>query len=114
MTWRGWMCCPGGKCRTATGWWDFASRLRLGGKPIGARRATRAFRRFLLGTAQAGLPKFRIADMERDVELMRMARADARLIMERDPKLETDRGKALRNLLYLMGADDYIGLLQVG
>ena len=68
----------------------------------------------ILGTAQAGLPKFRIADLERDMELMKMARDDARLILERDPRLESERGMALRNLLYLMGADDYIGLLNVG
>ncbi|MEM7241008.1 MAG: ATP-dependent DNA helicase RecG [Pseudomonadota bacterium] len=68
----------------------------------------------ILGTAQAGLPKFRIADLERDMALMQMARDDARLILERDPSLESPRGQALKTLLYLMGADDYIGLLKVG
>ena len=68
----------------------------------------------LLGTQQAGLAKFRVADLDDDQELLQMARDEARLILDRDPLLETDRGQALRTLLYLMGADEYINLLQVG
>ncbi|MEM6904561.1 MAG: ATP-dependent DNA helicase RecG [Pseudomonadota bacterium] len=66
----------------------------------------------VLGTAQSGLPAFRIADLERDGGLMALARDDARLVMHEDPGLESDRGKALRLLLYLMERDASIRLLK--
>jgi len=34
--------------------------------------------------------------------------------MAKDPTLMSSQGKALRNLLYIMGADQYIKLLSVG
>jgi ATP-dependent DNA helicase RecG len=42
------------------------------------------------------------------------ARDDARLILERDPHLETPRGTALRHLLYLFERDEAIRLLRAG
>ena len=68
----------------------------------------------ILGTAQAGLARFRIADMEQDIELMQMARDDARLILNKDLQMISERGRHLRTLLYLMGSDEYINLIQVG
>ncbi len=68
----------------------------------------------LLGVAQSGLPKFRIADLEAQADLMKIAQDDARLFLHADPKLETDRGKAVRTLLYLMEQDKAIRLLSVG
>ncbi len=66
----------------------------------------------LLGVRQAGLPRMRVADLEVHGDLLAVARDDARLIVNRDEALETDRGKALRVLLYLMerdGAVRYLG-----
>jgi len=55
----------------------------------------------LLGTRQSGLPQLRIADLACHSELLATACDDARLILERDPELQSARGEALRALLYL-------------
>jgi ATP-dependent DNA helicase RecG len=68
----------------------------------------------LLGTKQSGLPGFRVARVEVHGDLLETARDDARLVLTRDPELETPRGEALRTLLYLFGRDDAIRLLRAG
>lgn len=68
----------------------------------------------VLGVAQSGLPKFRIADIETQSYLMELAKDEARLIIANDPLLMSKQGKALRNLLFIMGADEYIKLLSIG
>ncbi|WP_281972124.1 ATP-dependent DNA helicase RecG [Ruegeria faecimaris] len=68
----------------------------------------------LIGTAQSGLPKFRIADLERQAGLMAVAQSDARALLGVDAKLETQRGKAARVLLWLMKQDQAIRLISVG
>ncbi|RMF37994.1 MAG: ATP-dependent DNA helicase RecG, partial [Alphaproteobacteria bacterium] len=68
----------------------------------------------LIGHAQSGLPRFRIADLERDRDLMQMAQDEARLVLVRDPALEGPRGEALRCLLYLTGRDEAVRLISVG
>ena len=68
----------------------------------------------ILGVAQSGLPKFRMADIETQSDLMELAKDEARLILNNDPSLLTEKGKALRNLLFIMGADEYIKMLSVG
>ncbi|RED11389.1 ATP-dependent DNA helicase RecG [Pontivivens insulae] len=68
----------------------------------------------VLGLAQSGLPRFRVADLERQAGLMELAQRDARLLLERDPKLASDRGRAARTLLWLMGRDEAIRLISVG
>src|SRR5438552_15712608 len=42
----------------------------------------------LLGTAQSGLPEFKLGDLKRDAALMQKARAAARTLFEGDPGLE--------------------------
>jgi ATP-dependent DNA helicase RecG len=59
----------------------------------------------VLGTRQSGLPDFRLADLSAHGELLATARDDARLIVERDPTLASERGAALRVLLYLFERD---------
>ncbi len=59
----------------------------------------------LLGVKQAGLPKMKIADLEVHGDLLEVARDDARLILACDGGLVSERGEALRVLLYLMGRD---------
>ena len=68
----------------------------------------------LLGTRQSGLPSFRIADIETQKELLAAAHDDARMIVDRDPELESGRGKALRTLLYLFERDEAIRYLRSG
>jgi ATP-dependent DNA helicase RecG len=68
----------------------------------------------LIGTAQSGLPQFRIADLERQAGLMATAQDDARALLSKDPGLSSDRGEAARLLLWLMRQDEAIRLLSVG
>ncbi|MDZ7627455.1 MAG: ATP-dependent DNA helicase RecG [Parvularculaceae bacterium] len=68
----------------------------------------------LLGSAQSGLPRLHFADYAVHGEMLLAARDDAAMIVERDPKLETPRGEALRTLLYLFRRDDAIRLLRAG
>ena len=68
----------------------------------------------VLGTRQSGLPEFRVADLAAHADLLVAARDDARLILERDPKLASERGKALLTLLYLFERDAAIQYLQSG
>ena len=68
----------------------------------------------LIGTAQSGLPRFRIADLERQAGLMAVAQSDARALLTTDPALETPRGRAARTLLWLLDQDRAIRLLNIG
>jgi ATP-dependent DNA helicase RecG len=68
----------------------------------------------VLGTRQSGMPGFRLADLAVHGELLAAARDDARLIMERDPELQSERGKALRVLLYLFERDQAVKYLRSG
>ena len=68
----------------------------------------------VIGTAQSGLPRFRIADLERQAGLMAIAQTDARALLERDPELTSPRGQAARSLLWLMEQDRAFRLLDVG
>ena len=68
----------------------------------------------LLGTRQSGLPDMRLADLAAHAELLQAARDDARLIVDRDPDLESERGAALRALLYLFRRDDAVRTLRAG
>ena len=68
----------------------------------------------LIGTAQSGLPRFRIADLERQSALMALAQSDARKLLADDPQLQSARGSAARVLLWLMEQDKAIRLISVG
>ena len=68
----------------------------------------------LLGSRQSGLPKFTLADMDKHKSLLETAHQDARLIIQKDPGLNTERGQALRVLLYLFEQDWGIELMRVG
>ena len=68
----------------------------------------------LLGTRQSGVPGFRIARLEVHGKYLGPARDDAALVLSRDPKLESERGEALRNLLYLFEKDEAIRLIRAG
>jgi ATP-dependent DNA helicase RecG len=68
----------------------------------------------LLGTRQSGVPGFRIARLQFHGKYLGPARDDAALILARDPKLESERGHALRLLLYLFEKDEAIRLIRAG
>lgn len=68
----------------------------------------------VLGTRQSGLPEFRMADLSVHGDLLTMARDDTKLVLERDPDLKTERGEALRTLLYLFEQDAAIQTLRSG
>ena len=68
----------------------------------------------VLGTRQSGTPGFQIARIEFHADLLETARDDARLLLSRDPELQTERGAAIRLLLYLFGRDEAVRLLRAG
>ncbi|MEK9673719.1 MAG: ATP-dependent DNA helicase RecG [Rhodospirillaceae bacterium] len=68
----------------------------------------------LLGVKQSGQPDFRLADLSVHGDLLDAARDDAALALNRDPDLTSDRGKALRVLLYLFERDAAARTLRSG
>ena len=48
-----------------------------------------------LGTRQSGLPELAVANLARDGDLLSMAQAEARLILEKDPDLKTRENQGL-------------------
>ena len=68
----------------------------------------------LIGIAQSGVPRFKVADLEKQAALMAVAQSDARKLLYEDPKLESVRGRAARMLLWLMRQDEAIRLISVG
>ncbi len=68
----------------------------------------------ILGTRQSGLPTFKLADLTAHGELLQTARDDTKLILSKDETLETERGKALKTLLYLFEQDQAIKRLGAG
>lgn len=68
----------------------------------------------LLGTRQSGEQRFRLADPEQIQSLLNAAHDDARLLMDRDGGLSSDRGQAARLCLYLFERDAAISLLASG
>ncbi|MCF3945600.1 ATP-dependent DNA helicase RecG [Acidiphilium iwatense] len=75
-------------------------RLRGGGDVLGAR--------------QSGLPGYRLADAERDSDLISMAHKDAAMLLDSDPTLTTPRGQAARTLLRLFDQARAIRALAAG
>ncbi|MEO0699145.1 MAG: ATP-dependent DNA helicase RecG, partial [Pseudomonadota bacterium] len=68
----------------------------------------------LLGTRQSGEAAFRIADLDQVQRWLPAAHADARLLIERDGGLTSERGEAARTLLYLFERDWGVQLLRGG
>lgn len=68
----------------------------------------------ILGTKQSGLPEFKIARLEDHGNFLAIAQDDAKLILEKDTNLTSQRGKELRTLLYLFEADQAINYLKSG
>jgi ATP-dependent DNA helicase RecG len=67
-----------------------------------------------LGKKQSGLPGYLLADPEKHGDLLPMARQDAVLLLQRDPRLESSRGQAARLLLNLFDQRDAIETVRSG
>lgn len=68
----------------------------------------------LLGTRQSGDAGFRVASPEQVSELIGAATDDARLLLDRDGGLASERGQAARIALYLFERDWGVSLLRSG
>ena len=68
----------------------------------------------VIGTAQSGLPRFKVADLEQQSALMATANQDARMLLQSDPILTGTRGRAARILLWLMEQDKAVHLISTG
>ena len=68
----------------------------------------------VLGTRQSGMPGFKFALPEKHGDMLATAREDAKLTLNKDPMLVSERGMALRQLLYLFERDAAIKLLRAG
>ena len=68
----------------------------------------------VLGTKQSGFEEFKIADLPAHQNLLKMARNDSKYIMNIDPELKSERGRALRLLLYLFSKDEAVKTLRSG
>jgi len=67
-----------------------------------------------LGTRQAGLPGYRLADPVEHEHLLQTAHRDATVLLSRDPQLETPRGRAVRLLLRLFERNAAMRTLAAG
>jgi len=68
----------------------------------------------VLGVRQSGLPGYRIARPDVHAQLIAQARDEALRIMKDNPQLKSERGEALRCLLYLFERDEAIPLIGAG
>ncbi len=68
----------------------------------------------LLGSAQSGVPNFKLANLDRHKDLLETATQDARLLVQKDPGLTSPRGQAARTLLYLFEQDYGIAMMRAG
>ncbi|MBX3487587.1 MAG: ATP-dependent DNA helicase RecG [Candidatus Paracaedibacteraceae bacterium] len=66
----------------------------------------------ILGTRQSGLPGFRLADFvsypDRMGELLKLANQETKKVIKENPRLEGERGLAIRLLLKIFSKDDAI------
>jgi ATP-dependent DNA helicase RecG len=68
----------------------------------------------ILGTRQSGEERFKLATAEQVIDLVPVATADARLLVDRDGGLSGERGQAARVALYLFERDAAVALLRSG
>jgi len=68
----------------------------------------------MLGTQQSGLPPFRLVSPEAHAGMLGAADKEARLAVERDPELKSERGQAIRLALALFGYAEAAELARSG
>ena len=67
----------------------------------------------VFGTRQSGLPPFRVVDLTKDMDLLRLAREDARAIVAKRPRLD-DAEVALLRRRMIKAHGESLGLVDVG
>ncbi|MBQ9738866.1 MAG: ATP-dependent DNA helicase RecG [Alphaproteobacteria bacterium] len=68
----------------------------------------------VLGTLQSGFMQFQMADLAEHSDILWTATKDAKMILNTDSALNTDRGTALKTVLYLFKKDMEINTLKSG
>jgi ATP-dependent DNA helicase RecG len=68
----------------------------------------------MLGKRQSGLPGYRLADSELHERLLQIAHDDAAVLLDRDPKLQSERGQAVRLLMWLFERKQAVLTLDAG
>lgn len=68
----------------------------------------------LLGIHQSGYDIYKCADLYEHQHLLPLAQKEARLILEKDPHLLSERGQNLRHLLYLFNREEACHYLMAG
>ena len=68
----------------------------------------------ILGSKQSGIPNFKLSNLDIHKHLLEMARAEAFNIVNKDPLLKSDQGKALKILLHLFKNEVAIDYLKSG
>ena len=68
----------------------------------------------MLGKRQSGLPGYRLADPDLHERLLEIAHKDAAVLLDRDPRLETERGQAVRLLMRLFERKEAVQTLAAG
>jgi ATP-dependent DNA helicase RecG len=66
----------------------------------------------VMGARQSGAPEYRVAEVPGFADLVEAARQDATMVLAKDPALSSERGLALRQLLYLFECDEAVRLFR--
>ncbi len=68
----------------------------------------------LLGTKQSGFPEFKIADLNFDSDILKIAHKNAQIILYKDPNLQNPASQKYQDLLQLFGYDDCLKIITSG
>lgn len=68
----------------------------------------------LLGTKQSGFPEFKIADLNFDSDILKIAHKNAQLILHQNPNLNTLSSQKYQDLLKLFDYDDCLKMISSG
>ena len=68
----------------------------------------------VLGTRQSGAPGFKLADLAVHGDLLPLARDAAQRLVDADPELAGEHGRAVRTLLHLFEREEAIRLIEAG
>ncbi len=68
----------------------------------------------MLGTKQSGMPQFNIADLETDLDLLKIASKNAQVILNEDEKLSEVKSAKFRVLLKLFDYEDCLKIISGG
>ena len=52
------------------------------------------------GIRQSGLPEFKVANLLKDINILKLTQVAAKELMQEDPKLELDKNKYIKKIIY--------------